>query len=62
MGYLERKGPLDHFQGSPIKYGDQILRLLEAVHLPAEPSTDDRMNGTQPSYTLEYSPQKGVNF
>ena len=21
-------------QGSPIKYGDQILRLLEAVHLP----------------------------
>ena len=25
-------------QGSPIKYGDQILRLLEAVHLPAEVS------------------------
>ena len=23
-------------QGSPIHYGDQILRLLEAVHLPAE--------------------------
>ena len=23
-------------RGSPIKYGDQILRLLEAVHLPAE--------------------------
>ena len=23
-------------QGSPIKYGDQILRLLETVHLPAE--------------------------
>ena len=23
-------------QGSPIKYGDQILRLLEAVHLPTE--------------------------
>ena len=23
-------------QGSPIKYSDQILRLLEAVHLPAE--------------------------
>ena len=23
---------------SPIKYGDQILRLLEAVHLPAEVS------------------------
>ena len=22
-------------RGSPIKYGDQILRLLEAVHLPA---------------------------
>ena len=28
----------DHLttQGSPIKYGDQILRLLEAVHLPTE--------------------------
>ena len=25
-------------QGSPIKYGDQILRLLEAVHLPNEVS------------------------
>ena len=25
-------------QGSPIKYGDQILRLLEAVHLPTEVS------------------------
>ena len=25
-------------QGSPIKYGDQILRLLEVVHLPTEVS------------------------
>ena len=25
-------------RGSPIKYSDQILRLLEAVHLPAEAS------------------------
>ena len=25
-------------RGSPIKYGDQILRHLEAVHLPAEVS------------------------
>ena len=25
-------------RGSPIKYGDQTLRLLEAVHLPAEVS------------------------
>ena len=25
-------------RGSPIKYGDQILRLLEAVQLPAEVS------------------------
>ena len=25
-------------QGSPIKYGDQILKLLEAVHLPTEVS------------------------
>ena len=25
-------------QGSPIKYGDQILRFLEAVHLPTEVS------------------------
>ena len=25
-------------RGSPIKYSDQILRLLEAVHLPAEVS------------------------
>ena len=25
-------------RGSPIKYGDQILRLLEAVHLPSEVS------------------------
>ena len=23
-------------RGSPIKYGDQILRFLEAVHLPVE--------------------------
>lgn len=23
-------------RGSPVKYGDQILRLLEAVHLPTE--------------------------
>ena len=25
-------------RGSPVKYGDQVLRLLEAVHLPAEVS------------------------
>ena len=25
-------------RGSPVKYGDQILRLMEAVHLPAEVS------------------------
>ena len=25
-------------QESPVKYGDQILRLLEAVHLPTEVS------------------------
>jgi len=25
-------------QVSPVKYGDQILRLLEAVHLPTEVS------------------------
>ena len=25
-------------RGSPVKYGDQILRLLEVVHLPAEVS------------------------
>ena len=25
-------------RGSPIKYGDQILRLLEVVHLPTEVS------------------------
>ena len=25
-------------RGSPIKYGDQILRVLEVVHLPAEVS------------------------
>ena len=25
-------------RGSPIKYGDQMLRLLKAVHLPAETS------------------------
>ena len=35
--YLERKGPLTT-RGSQIKYGDQILRLLEAVHLRAEVS------------------------
>ena len=33
---MERKGPLG--QGSPIEYGNQILRLLEAVHLPSEVS------------------------
>ena len=25
-------------RGSPIKYGDQILRLLQAIHLPTEVS------------------------
>ena len=33
-------------QGSPIKYGDQILRLLEAVHLPTEVSVS-RCKGHQ---------------
>ena len=33
-------------RGSPIKYGDQILRLLEAVHLPAEVSVS-RCKGHQ---------------
>ena len=30
----------DHLttRGSPVRYGDQILRLLEAVHLPTEVS------------------------
>ena len=32
-----KKGHLTTW-GSPIKYGDQILRLLEAVHLPTEVS------------------------
>ena len=33
-------GKKDHLttRGSPVKDGDQILRLLEAVHLPAEVS------------------------
>ena len=35
--YLERKRPLTT-RRSPIKYGDQILRLLEADHLPTEVS------------------------
>ena len=34
---MERKRPLDHLE-SPIKYGDQILRLMEAVYLPTEVS------------------------
>ena len=29
-------------RGSPIKYGDRILRILEAVHLPAEVSVSHR--------------------
>ena len=33
-------------RGSPIKYGDQILTLLEAVHLPAEVSVS-RCKGHQ---------------
>ena len=36
--------------GSPIKYGDQILRLLEAVHLPTEvsvPTVKDTKKGAQ---------------
>ena len=35
-------------RGSPVKYGDQILRLLKAVHLPAEVSVSpvkDTRNG-----------------
>ena len=34
---MERKRPLDHLE-SPVKYGDQILRLMEAVYLPTEVS------------------------
>ena len=37
-------------QGSPIKYGYQILRLLEAIHLPAEVSVSivkDTKKGAQ---------------
>ena len=33
----KERGPLTT-RGPPIKYGDQILRLLEAVHLPTEVS------------------------
>ena len=36
--------------GAPIKYGDQILRLLEAVHLPIEVSVshiNDTKKGAQ---------------
>ena len=33
-----KKGATWGTQGSPIKCGDQILRLLEAVHLPTEVS------------------------
>ena len=35
-------------QGFPVKYGDQILRLLEAVHLPTEvsvPTVKDTKKG-----------------
>ena len=35
--FRKKRSPLT-IQGSPIKYGDQILRLLEAVHLLAEVS------------------------
>ena len=37
-------------RGSPINYGDQILRLLEAVHLPTEvsvPTVKDTKKGAQ---------------
>ena len=37
-------------RGSPIKYGDQILSLLEAVHLPAEvsvPTVKDTKKGAR---------------
>ena len=37
-------------QGSPIKYSDQILRLLEAAHLPAEVSVS-RCKGHQTGST-----------
>ena len=37
-------------QGSPIKYGDQILRLLEAVHLPPDVSVS-RCKGYQKGST-----------
>ena len=33
----KERGPVTT-QGSPVKYGDQILRLLEAVHMPTEVS------------------------
>ena len=33
-----KKGATWPPEGPPVKYGDQILRLLEAVHLPTEVS------------------------
>ena len=38
MWLFGKKGATWGTQGSPIKCGDQILRLLEAVHLPTEVS------------------------
>ena len=37
LNFLAERGHLTT-RGSPIKYGDQILRLLEAVHLPTKVS------------------------
>ena len=38
MWLFEKKGGHLTTRESPIKYGDQILRLLETVHLPTEVS------------------------
>ena len=44
-------------RGSPIKHGDQILRLLEAVHLPAEVSVMDMAQGNQ---AADQTPKRAV--
>ena len=46
-------------RGSPIKYGDQILRLLEAIHLPTEVSVS-HCNGYQKGSMKEQKWHEGT--
>ena len=60
-GYLERKRPIDHPR-VPNQIGDQILRLLEVVHLPTEVSASHCKGPPTESSITEQWPKRGCHL